>query len=203
MRTIACLLALPLLLAAMPAPAFAQAEALAQFRARQLASFNSRGHAKSMGLNVSLRYPAAWLAEEGERPHVVQKFTARPRPVTCMILISDTGQSRTAAQARADLAPANLRRLIPDNAIWLGGSQTTLDGLSAGEIRFAATTSRAGTTLHMRSIGFVVYYGRHEIDLMCSIGGSSAVGLDAQFAAWLPVFRQIANTFVLHNQYQR
>jgi len=202
MRKATCLLLLPLALA-LPAPLFAQAEELAQFRARQLASFNSAGHAKSQGLSVSLRYPAAWVAEEGDRPHVVQKFIGRPRPVNCMVLISDTGRDRTAAQAHADLAPANLRRLVPGTATMLGGSRTRLDGLTAGEIQFATVTSRPGLTLHMRSVGYVLYYGRHEIDLMCSLGASAAEGLDARFAAWLPVFRQVANTFVLHNQYQR
>ena len=202
MRKAVCLL-LPLALAALPAPLFAQAGELAQFRARQLASFSSAGHAKSQGLSVSLRYPAAWIAEEGERPHVVQKFSARPRPVVCTFLISDTGRNRTPAQARADLAPANLPRLVPDIATWLGGSQVRLDGLAAGEIQFATVTARPGVTIHMRSVGYVVYYGRHEIDLMCSVAANAAEGLDARFAAWLPVFRQIANTFVLHNQYQR
>lgn len=38
--------------------------------------YRTGGHTKSKGIDVGIQYPASWKAEEGRRPHIVQKFTS-------------------------------------------------------------------------------------------------------------------------------
>ncbi|MDR2460485.1 MAG: hypothetical protein LBE38_06860 [Deltaproteobacteria bacterium] len=44
-------------------------------------TFSTKNHAKSNGLNITVRYPSNYTAKEGKRPHVVQLFSAPMGPI--------------------------------------------------------------------------------------------------------------------------
>lgn len=48
-----------------------------------------KDHPKSNGVNISLKKPRGWIIEEGERPHIVQKYSVKGGTVTYMIQIHE------------------------------------------------------------------------------------------------------------------
>ena len=129
-----------------PAAAETQAGALAEFRQRQITTFNTFGHAKANGLEVSLRFPASWRAEEGRRPHVVQQFVQPGQPVICNLLIREVGETLSAADARALVSPDNMLTLLPRNAERATSSVTALDGLPAAEAIYETALDSGGAS---------------------------------------------------------
>lgn len=195
----ACLLCLLL-----PAgPASGQARELGEFRQRQTAAFNSAGHAKANGLEISLRYPGSWRAAEGARPHIVQNFVAPDAPANCNLLIRDAGPDMTEAQLRAMVQPGEVMAQAPGNAERVRAQATTIDGLPATEMVFDASISRAGMTMHARTVIFVTAYRTSLIQLTCLAGATAPPEAAARFDSYHPLFRLIASSLVVHDRWRQ
>ena len=181
--------------------AFAQPTGLAEFRANQTIQFSSRGHAKSRGLHITLRYPRSWLPAEGERPHVVQKFTATDgTAANCNLGIRESGVS--AAQTRAAVQPAAARGQLPDGAILVASQATSLDGQPGSELMIRQSLNRAGVAIESRLVLYFVAYGQDFVVLTCGAGGRSAADADRLFQTYLPLFRRIALSVVFQDRYR-
>ena len=184
-----------------PASALAQPAGLAEFRANQTIQFSARGHAKSRGLDITLRYPRSWVATEGDRPHVVQKFTASDgSAANCNIGIRDSGVS--AAEARAAVRPEVARTQLPQSAILVSSQATSLDNLPASELITRQSFNRAGVAIEARLIIFFTALQQNFVVLTCGAGGRTAAEADRMFEAHLPLFRRIALSAVFRDQYR-
>jgi hypothetical protein len=67
--------------------------------------FRTGGHVKSQGIDLGIEFPASWKAEEGRRPHIVQRLTSengRGR-VHAMINVQDLGERLTGETTEPDL----------------------------------------------------------------------------------------------------
>lgn len=200
-RLLHCLLPASLLLA--PAPATAQAGEIAQFRERQALRFNSAGHRKANGLEISLAYPRGWRAGEGDRPHVVQTFVATGEPLSCNLLVRDAGEPVSEAEARAFLRPAGILSLLPGNAERAAVQATTIDGLTAAEAIYEAGFTQGGMAGRVKTVQFITVFGRSFIQLSCGVGARDRAPAIARFAAYLPLFRLIANSIVVHDRWRQ
>src|ERR1700741_456100 len=128
------------------ADAFAQPAGLAEFRANQTTQFSSRGQPKSRGLHVTLLYPRSWLAAEGERPHIVQKFTAQDGTASnCNLGIRESGMS--VAETRAAARPDAARAQLPAGVILVASQATSLDGQPGSELMIGQSVNRAGVAI--------------------------------------------------------
>jgi len=180
-----------------------QAGELAEFRQRQTATFNSAGHAKSNGLEISLRYPRSWRAGEGARPHIVQNFLAPPGvPANCNLLILASGPGLTEAQVRASVEPRRAAEQLPANAENVRSQATTIDGLPAAELIFDTTVNRAGLTMRARLVIYITSFRTNLVQLTCLAGGANPSEMAARFGAYQPVFRLIASSLVVHNRWR-
>lgn len=47
----------------------------AEFLSGRTQSYITKGHPKAMGIDITLKYPQSWKAEEGELPHILQDIT--------------------------------------------------------------------------------------------------------------------------------
>jgi hypothetical protein len=195
----ACLLGL--LLPA--ARADGQAREQSEFRERQTAAFNSAGHAKSNGLEISLSYPRSWRAAEGARPHIVQNFIARDAPATCNLLIREAAPEMNEAELRASVQPGRAATQAPANAERAGSRATTIDGLPATELVFETIVDRAGQTIRARTIIYITSWRTSLIQLTCLAAGADQPQMAARFDAYLPVFRLVANSLVVHDRWRR
>ena len=184
------------------AGALAQSDGLAEFRAGQVERFSSQGHAKSPGLIFTIRYPRSWRAKEGERPHVVHNFLSNDGSGSnCNVGVRALG-SISQAQARAAVRPESLRAQLPSGLVFLGGQSTTLDGAPAGEVETRQSVNRAGSAFQARTLIMMAVTGTNFFTLTCLVGAPTEAEADRRYAAYLPLFRQIANSIVFPDQYR-
>ncbi len=176
-----------------PAAAVAQASLTADFRSGQTARFSSQGHAKSRGVNFTLRYPRSWRAGEANRPNTVQNFVSTDGSgANCNIVVRDSGVSE--AQARAAVTPGALRAQLPAGMNFVSGQSARLDDHPAGEVQGRMSVDRAGKAIEARTLMVITVDGRNFFLLTCLAGGPTAAEADRRYAAYLPLFRLIANS---------
>lgn len=181
--------------------AAAQPAGLAEFRANQTTPYSTRGHAKARGLHITLRHPRSWLPAEGDRPHIVHKFTAPDGTgANCNLGIRESGVS--AAETRAAVNPAAARGQLPDGVILVSSQATSLDGQPGSELVTRQSLNRAGVPIEARLVLYFVAYGENFGVLTCGAGGRTAAEADGRFAAYLPLFRRIALSVVFQNRYR-
>lgn len=181
--------------------AIAQADGLADFRANQTVRFAAQGHAKAKGLDFTIRHPRSWRAQEADRPNTVQSFTSTDGSGSnCNIVIRDSGLPP--AKARASVALAALRTQLPADMIFVAGQATSLDAHPATEIQSRQTVSRAGKVLEARTLMYASAVRTNIFLLTCMAGGRIPAEADRRFGAYLPLFRQIANSIVFQDQYR-
>lgn len=180
-----------------------QARELGEYRERQTAAFNSAGHAKANGLEISLNYPRSWRAAEGVRPHIVQNFIAPDAPATCNLLVREAAPEMNEAELRAHVQPGRAATQVPANAERVTSRATTIDGLPATELLFEMTVDRAGQTIRARSVIYITSWRTSIIQLTCLAAGADQPQMTARFDAYFPVFRLVANSLVVHDRWRR
>ncbi|MEA3031016.1 MAG: hypothetical protein QOG13_2341 [Sphingomonadales bacterium] len=194
---LACLLLLP------AGRAGGQARELGEFRERQTATFNSAGHAKANGLEISLSYPRSWRAAEGVRPHIVQNFIATDAPATCNLLIREAAPEMNEAELRASVQPGRAATQAPPNSEHVSSRATTIDGLPATELAFETIVDRAGQIIRAKTVIYITAYRTSLIQLTCLAAGADQAQMTARFDAYQPVFRLVANSLVVHDRWRQ
>jgi hypothetical protein len=49
-------------------------EDLADFKAKRVFIYDTKGHPKAKGIRLTIPYPRSWFTEEGQHPNIVQKI---------------------------------------------------------------------------------------------------------------------------------
>jgi len=177
--------------------------------AGDMSEYSTKDHAKSQGVDISLKYPAIWKREEGIRPHIVQKFTgiaAENISVSCMIIIQDFplwASMFLDGDDGSDLFYESIRELVPPNATYMDSGKTRLDGESAVWVKFNLQLERAGLSATVHCLQYALLYHGKMISIQCDVAGLAAdkeITEDA-FISYLPVFQTISNSLVINNKW--
>ena len=174
---------------------------LKDFLSGQTSRFNSQGHAKSLGVNFTIRYPRSWRATEAERPHTIQNFlSADGSGANCNIVIRDTGMS--AGETRAAAEPATMRSQMPKDMTIISSQSTTLGEQAAGEVQYKQPINVAGRRMDIRGLIFATAIDTRLMIVTCSAGGETQAEAESDFQVYLPVFRRIAGSIVVPGRYR-
>ena len=193
-------LAIAMLIAAAVQGADAPA-GLKDFLSGQTTRFSSQGHAKSLGVNFTIRYPRTWRATEAERPHTVQNFlSADGSGANCNIVIRNTEMSAEDTKAAAE--PSTMRSQLPKDMTVISSQSTTLGEQPAGEVQYKQPINVAGRSMDIRGMIFATAADTKLLIVTCSAGGETQAEAESDFQVYLPVFRRIAATIVFPNQYR-
>lgn len=76
--------------------------------------FDSKNHPKAKGLWVTVRYPKGWQAKEGERPNIVQKFTADYKGLYVMLALQITDAGAPVEKECAETSATEFGRDMVD-----------------------------------------------------------------------------------------
>lgn len=184
----------------------------ANFASGNFERFSTKDHAKSNGLAISLKYPKGWVAKEGERPHIVQKFISggggamatmlfRPLPLPPSL---PQGSKPPRHIVEKWFTPEALKETLPADATFIAAKSTKIDGLPAGIIEYAIRMETAGGILESRVIEFVFVCETTSIQIACSVSSNEEQkhSLADRMAEYLPVFNHIANSIVVETQWR-
>ncbi len=169
----------------------------------------TEGHDKSLGINLRLSYPSSWEAEEGIRPHIVQKFTGKGDGSISpgiMIIIQDVTSWETAfleAEDWEEILYDATEEMIPAGASNISHGKTKIDGEPAVWNKYYHEQERSGMRIGMFMLQYVTVYQGKMVILQCSVGGRTEdhLLLEDSFNAFLPLFQGIGNSVVIENKW--
>jgi hypothetical protein len=173
--------------------------------------YSLKGHTKAGGLDVSLKCPSSWRAEEGIRPHIVQKFTGEAFGGIlpgCMIVVQDLPAWASLFlkdEIGAEALSESLREIIPPNATYLGGGKTQIDGEPGAWLKYHYQDERAGMRADMYSLMYILFYNGKMLAIQCNVGGVAGDKeiMEDAFASYLPLFQTIGNSVVIHDKWTK
>lgn len=91
--------------------------------------FSSIGHPKSMGLNIELKAPLSWNQAEGDRPHVLAKWTSQggTGDMVITLIVNDLGEVISKADVEATAQADDFGWLLASGATFVDGAYVEVD----------------------------------------------------------------------------
>ncbi|MBN2182244.1 MAG: hypothetical protein JW715_10045 [Sedimentisphaerales bacterium] len=172
--------------------------------------YSTKSHPKSEGLDISLEYPQSWRMEEGERPHIVQKFigsSSGDLVPSCLILIRDQPLflKLFPSKGLSDVmfTQENLKEMIPESGIFIESEQTEYDGQRGAWMTYIIRNERAGMSVETYMLQHMFLYSGKLVLLQCSVSGITEDKelLEDAFNSYLPVFQMMANSIVIQDKW--
>jgi len=182
------------------------------FKKGERDKFYTKDHPKAKGINISIEYPKNWVESEGERPNIVQRFSADVSDgITrgCIILIKNMPKVLSLMPdeeiAKEVFAEQALREIIPPGGSFINGQPTKYDGQEGAWIIYSIEMDRAGMKMKMYTLQQMFLYSGKMISVQSTVGGlaSPDSNLHTVFTGYLPLFQQISNSIVIHDKWNK
>lgn len=169
--------------------------------------YQTDGLGKSQGVIVNLELPRSWVAKEGKRPHIVQKWHSENGTGTEMIMLQvrdAEGITLTKKDIDVLLNSGELKKYIPDDATYINAGKFTIETLPGYWVHYSMSMERAETNVYLESLSYQFTYRGKMILLMCQAGGDAALErskVKDSFQRIQPLCKQVLNSIVLPQLY--
>ncbi len=169
--------------------------------------FNTKGHAKSLGASVKMRIPRSWVAKEGDRPHVVQKWVEGAgfgRGIVLLMVMEPDSEAQIEWKVQLDR---------PDACkVLFGGAHLTnisrarwfsIDGLPTVACEYEQTSTTAFGAIAMRSVSMMTFVENTPVVVQCSVSAlaSESIDVPAMFSRISMLCNAISTQIVFPAQY--
>jgi len=172
--------------------------------------FRTKGHPKAKGIDFQIRYPISWQPKEGERPNIIQKFTSENGRGLEMFLIMvkdiplPPGYTLTQKDLDEFFTESELRGMVSDGGKFISAKPIVLDNHKGAMILFDQSVQRLDLTLTMRNLHFIIIHGNKMVFIQCVISATPGKEskLQENFSRFELLFKMIANSFIIQEQYK-
>lgn len=180
-----------------------------EFVTSELGNFISiKGHPKSLGVDMQLKIPENWKVEEGDRPHVVKKFSYSTNSYmynSFIITITENIMFVSRKEARdlfeneedAKIILNNLSKGLFNKPQILNYRTITIDRYPALEFTVKGIKERVGIEMNLKSRCWIIFY---EDKIISLLAGSLDNG---EFERMEPIYTKIINSIIFPEQYSR
>ncbi|MGI1946757.1 hypothetical protein [Shewanella glacialipiscicola] len=172
--------------------------------------YSTNGVGKAKGVAFSIESPKTWVAKEGNRPNIVQKFVSENGRglELLLILIKEVplqpGETITEKDVLEILNPKDIQDFIPDGGVYLNSGKLTLENLPGFWVHFKMDMARVRNTVGMETIMYTIFYKNKMIQIqgqvMTSINGEPAER--GGLKKYEKLFDLMANSFVITSMYK-
>lgn len=171
--------------------------------------YNMKLHPKAHGLDISIKYPESWKAQEAIRPHIVQNFKGESVAGISTSLMLHVQKLPTWAtllvesELGEETLSEYLHEMVPPGATYIDGGATKIDGESGLWIKFYYPVESAGVRVGMYGLQYMFLYDGKMVSIQCYVGGleEDKEMLEDAFASYLPLFQMIGNSTVIHDKW--
>ncbi|MBL8525566.1 MAG: hypothetical protein JNN20_17945 [Betaproteobacteria bacterium] len=182
------------------------ANPVGEFADRFRQRYETDGTGKSQGLKVSLQLPRSWLGQNGERPHVVQKWVSENGTglETIHIDIRDGhGYNPTKKEMEEFVRSGEVKGAIPDGSLYIASGNFTLEKQNGYWVQISTPLERAGMKMYQNALMYQFFFRGKAIGIMCQAGGSEneKSKIDDAFKRIQPLCQQVLNSVVLPQAY--
>jgi clan AA aspartic protease (TIGR02281 family) len=170
--------------------------------------FKTKGHPKSKGTDWQIRVPKSWRAEEADRPNIIQKFLADQddtnQSIMLMVLPFPEGHPPTKAELDELFTDKGSRSIVPEKGKFISFTKMTLDNNIGGMLVYEQTTSRMDFTITVRMAQFMFIKATKIYVLQGTVGADNhETDLSLEMQKYLPLYRLVANSIVVNDQYRQ
>lgn len=169
--------------------------------------YRSDGSGKAQGLRLRLQLPRSWAGADGERPHIVRKWTSEGGngPATILLDVRDAqGVSPTRVEIERFLAAGGARELAVEGGEVTDASLFTLETQPGFSAVVRSPLERAGARMVSWAQVYRIYFRGKALSLMCMNLGAEAEAaqVEQRFRRLQPLCRQVADSLVLEQLYE-
>jgi hypothetical protein len=184
---------------------------LKEFTTGEVVRFSTDGHPKAKGANFSFRHPKSWVAKEGDRPNIIQKFVSDDGIGSAMLAITvrsfpvPAGTEPSNADLEKMFDPANQKELLPEGTRFIDAKKVHIDGRLASILETSEQQETVGIKVDMRSFE-VMFFDRALLVIMrFSIASTPdrVVDLEQSMKEFKPLFTIIANGIMVESRYRK
>jgi hypothetical protein len=172
-------------------------------------TFKTKGHAKSKNTDWQIRAPKSWRAKEGDRPNIIQSFTDDfgDGLNNIMLMVKDMPVSKGTKFSNQEknefFTEKEMKIMVPNEAKFISFSKMTLDSNIGGMLEIEQTVSRLDLNLKMRMVQFMFIRGSKIYTLTGTVSSANMEdNLAPEMEKYLPLFRLVANSIVVNDQYK-
>lgn len=170
-------------------------------------TYSTKNHPKTKGVTINAKLPLSWSQQEGDRPNVIQKFVSENGKGQEIILfmVKDLGLPSDYKITQEELndffTESELKQMIPEGSEFISAQKITLDNHTGGQLIFKTIQQQLDFSITMQATHFVTIYDGKMIFLQCMVSAEEGENLTDRFNLFIPLFRQVANSMVLIDQY--
>jgi hypothetical protein len=168
--------------------------------------YRTDGTGKSQGVRLVLQLPRSWLANDGERPHIVQKWTNEGGTgiSTIMLDVRDAAGSNPDRHSIEEFVRSGeVKDIVPQGGTFQDAGVFSLEKRSGYWIEYSVRQERAGVRMYGRGSLHQLFITGMAVGLMCMSFSMESQPEMANMAAKLnkPVCQKALNSLVLESAY--
>jgi len=166
--------------------------------------FKTNGTGKSLGLKIKLSVPCAWKQADGERPHVIKKFSYNSGTNTAVSALQINKMPTIPSKAEIDemFTQEGLKELGESLGTFISGRKLKIDGLDCGEVAFKMTREHPVGTVYLYSLQYYFIYKDKMIILGYSAGSMTDEKAKTMFENYKILFRGLAGSTVFVSKWE-
>lgn len=160
----------------------------------------SSGEEKSKGIKLQIEYPLSWASIEAERPNIVRKFVSergRGSEYALILVKSVPPEENPSKREIGEAFTRGIREFVPPGGRFIAGNRISFDGLPGATVTFGLGSNRMGQDIKLRTLMYMTFYKDRFIMVQFTTKEEDAI-----FAKFEPLFRLMANSIIVLNQYE-
>lgn len=167
--------------------------------------FQTDGLGKSKGLKIKIKFPCKWKQADGDRPHVVKKFSydlGDGSSLNQNIVINQFPYTPSNAEINDMLSSQGLKELVGKSGTFISGRKIKIDGIDCGEVKTQMVRETTVGTIYLYSIIYYLVYKDKLIVLTCGAGADNDSRAKEVFDNYNIIFKSFANSLVILSKWE-
>jgi hypothetical protein len=172
-------------------------------------TFKTKGHPKAKNTDWQIKVPKSWKAEEADRPNIIQKFISDfgSGNNTIMILVKDMpladGHKLTNEELNEIFTEKEMKSTVPEGGKFISFTKMIFDNYIGGMIECEQSTERLDYKINIRMVQFTFIKDDKMYILQGVIGSiNEKKDLSKEMKKYLPLYKLVANSIVVNDQYK-
>lgn len=172
-------------------------------------TFKTKGHPKCKNTDWQIKIPKSWKSEEADRPNIIQKFISDYGSGyhSIMLMVKDNPLPKEYKASKEELNEffneKEMKSIIPVEAKFISFTKMTIDNNIGGMVQYEQKVDRLDYIIKIRTLQFMFLKGNKSYFLQCSVASEKTdADLSLVMKKYLPLFKLVANTIVVNEQYK-
>jgi len=168
-------------------------------------TYKCNGTGKGRGLKFNIKYPQSWKSEEGNRPHIVRKFSNDDMSVQTMLIVNDLEYIPSEEEIDYFFSTESAKEMIPKGGHYIKSSKTVIDGESALVVDYSIQREKLGTIFKMHTRMYSIIYKSYLLQVQFAVSQvplEPPIDLEKKFIKNELLFNSMINSLILISKWE-